>query len=175
MYGIFRQRVLQDEIAPGLVDQFQLGAGQIHGRRHQRQFGNAGRHDGVGQLGLAHQHVIGGDGARGPRHAQPGRGIALRVDVDHQGGLADRGQGRAQIDGGGGLTDAALLIGDHQDAGFFGGLRSCGDSSLSSRITPEGSVRLGICLTFIFQDLWASVNSDPTFWPLETGKHCSGL
>ena len=43
----------------------QLGAGQVHGRRHQRQFGDAGGNDGFGQTRLAHQHVIGGDGAGG--------------------------------------------------------------------------------------------------------------
>ena len=71
-------------------------------------------------LACAGQHLIGGELAVLAVDAQAGGGIALRVDVDHQGRLAHRGQGGAQIDGGGGLTDPAFLIGDDQDAGFFG-------------------------------------------------------
>ncbi len=49
-------------------------------------------------------------------HPQPGGGVALRVEIDHQGAVAELGQGRSQVDRGGGLADAALLIGDGEDA-----------------------------------------------------------
>ena len=46
----------------------------------------------------------------------PVRGIALRIEIDDQHVLADRRQRGAEIDGGGGLADAALLVGERQDA-----------------------------------------------------------
>ena len=56
--GIFLDRVAQDEIAPGHIGQLQLRARQIHRRRHQRQAGDAGRHDGLGEGGLTGQHFV---------------------------------------------------------------------------------------------------------------------
>ncbi len=48
--------------------------------------------------------------------AETGRSIALRIEVDDQHALADRRQRRAEIDGGRGLADAALLVGEREDA-----------------------------------------------------------
>ena len=48
--------------------------------------------------------------------AESGRGIALRIEIDDQNFLADRSKRRAEIDGGSGLADAALLIGDGEHA-----------------------------------------------------------
>ena len=53
-------------------------------------------------------------GALGARDAQARGGVALRVGVDQQHLSPDRRQGGAQVDGGGGLADAALLVGDRQ-------------------------------------------------------------
>ena len=72
--------------------------------------------DSLVDIRLAHQHVIGGELAVCLRHAEPGRGIALRVEVDHQGRLADGGERGAEVDGGRGFADAALLVGDNKDA-----------------------------------------------------------
>jgi hypothetical protein len=46
--------------------------------------------------------------------AETGRGVALRVEIDHQHARADRGQRRGEIDRRRGLADAALLVGDDQ-------------------------------------------------------------
>ena len=43
------------------------------------------------------------------------RAVALRVEVDEQGGLAAKGQGGSQVDGRGRLADAALLVRDRDD------------------------------------------------------------
>ena len=51
-----------------------------------------------------------------PIDAETRRGIALRIEIDDQNIFADRGERGAEIDGGRGLTDAALLIGDGKDA-----------------------------------------------------------
>ena len=55
-------------------------------------------------------------GARSSGDADAGRGVALRVEVEDQHLLADGGQRGAEVDGGGGLADAALLVGDGKDA-----------------------------------------------------------
>ncbi len=61
---------------------------------------------------FADQHVVGRDPAVAAVDAEPGRGVALRVEVDDQHAFADGGERRAEVDGGGGLADAALLVGD---------------------------------------------------------------
>ena len=43
---------------------------------------------------------------------RPVRGVALRIEVDHEGAVAELGQAGAEVDGRGGLADAALLVGD---------------------------------------------------------------
>ena len=51
--------------------------------------------------------------------------VALRIEIDHEHALAHFGQTSRQIDGGGRLADAALLIGDAENFGhafFFGRL-----------------------------------------------------
>src|SRR3546814_2779353 len=49
-------------------------------------------------------------GTLGARNAEPGRGIALRIEVDQQHPQPDRRERGAQIDRGRRLADAALLI-----------------------------------------------------------------
>jgi hypothetical protein len=48
--------------------------------------------------------------------AKASRRVALRVEIDDQHMLAGRGHGRAEIDGGGGLANAALLVGERENA-----------------------------------------------------------
>src|SRR5207245_9398849 len=43
------------------------------------------------------------------------RRVGLRVEVDQQRAAAALGQGRAQVDGGGGLPHSTLLVGDGDD------------------------------------------------------------
>ena len=73
--------------------------------------------------GLADQQVIGRNLAIGARNAEAGRGIALRIEIDDQHALADGGQRRGEIDRGGGLAHAALLVGESQDTGRQIGLQ----------------------------------------------------
>ena len=105
------------------------------------------------QLAAPSQHVIGGD-LRAARDRCPGRsrhcpgGRCRSPDL-----LADGGQRGAEIDGGRGLTDAALLIGDDQDARLvrgFGGssshsleLPSDADAAPKSRIDDDAASLIG--------------------------------
>src|SRR5262249_58176380 len=47
--------------------------------------------------------------------------VALRVEVDDEHALADRCERGAEIDGGRGLADAALLVGEREHAGALAG------------------------------------------------------
>ena len=70
---------------------------------------------------FADQHVVGRAVAAAAVDAEAGRGVALRIEVDDQHALADRGQRGAEIDRGRGLADAALLVGERQIRGWPGG------------------------------------------------------
>jgi hypothetical protein len=57
---------------------------------------------------------------RSAHDAKPGAGITLRVKINDKDGLANRGQSRTKIDGSGGFTHPALLVGDGEDPGALG-------------------------------------------------------
>ncbi len=96
---------------------FQLDPEQVHGRGRDAESRHRGRRDDVAQGAVADERVV----ARGhPAFAvdsEARRSVALRIEVDDQDALADRGQSRAEIDGGGGLADAPLLVGHDEHAG----------------------------------------------------------
>ena len=48
--------------------------------------------------------------------ADAAREVALRVDVDEEDALVGEGEGGAEVDGGGGLADAAFLVCDGEDS-----------------------------------------------------------
>ncbi len=87
--------------------------------------GNRGRHHGLAQRHLADQHVIGRGVAVAAIDAEAGGGVALRIQIDDQHALADRGECRPEIDRRGGFADAALLVGQSEnprmpgDCGIF--------------------------------------------------------
>ena len=90
----------------------------------------------VAHRGLAGEHVVGRGAARLALDAEPGRGVALRVEIDDQDMLADGGERGAEIDGGRGLADAALLVGDRQHAragASAAGCPACGNGTTSGR------------------------------------------
>ena len=109
-----RDRIAQPEGAVARRSQFELEARQIHRRGRDMQPRHRGRHHRVAQRRFADQHVIGRAVAAAAIDAEPGRGIALRIEIDDQHALADRRQRGAEIDRGGGLADAALLVGQRR-------------------------------------------------------------
>ena len=64
-----------------------------------------------------HEHVVHRRLEAAVLDAQPGRGVALRIEVDDQRPLAELGQAGTEVDRGGRLADAALLVGDGDHAG----------------------------------------------------------
>ena len=180
-----RDRIAQPERAVARRSQFELEAGEIHGRGRDMQPRHRGRHHRVAQRRFADQHVIGRAVAVAAIDAEAGRGVALRIEIDDQHALADRGQRGAEIDRGGGLADAALLVGERQDARMAGRIRrpillinliNYGHARApwvvadglrrsirsSSTIQPCPPVRLECSCGSIFQYLVASVNSAST-------------
>ena len=108
-----RDRVAQPEGAVGSLASSSIEADEVGVGRHDVQV----RHRGLAATassdrGLAGQHVEDGREARFVGDADAGRGVALRIEIEDQHLLADRRQRGAEVDGGGGLADAALLVGD---------------------------------------------------------------
>ena len=113
-------RIAQPERAILGRTEFKLESGQIHGGGRDMQPRHRGRHHGIAQRRFADQHVVGRDVAAAAVDAEAGGGVALRIEVDDQHPLADRGQRGAEIDRRGGLADAALLVGERNDARVTG-------------------------------------------------------
>ncbi len=103
------------------ADQLDLGAGEVDRGRHHHQAGDVrAGHAHVRQGGALHDGVVGRRHAASVIHAERGGGVALGVEVDHQHPLAELGQAGRDVDGGGGLADAALLVGHDHDPGGLG-------------------------------------------------------
>ena len=95
------------------------------------------------------------------------------IEVDHQHALPDRGQRGGEVDRGGGLADAALLVGDRDDAGPSLGravachaMRSVPAKRSTMRIRAAGSVALGASRAEICHAAADSVNSPRQRAPL---------
>src|SRR4051812_6786393 len=96
----------------GEADHFDLGSREIDGRRKKVETRNAGRDSGLNDRSSTDEDIIAGAFALGVADAQPGRSIALRIEVDQEYPPSDRGKCGGKIDGGCGLAHTALLIGD---------------------------------------------------------------
>ena len=110
------QRVPQHEL--GVVDVGQLDdrAGQVGRRRAARESRRSPSPVDLGRaVAAAEQPVDRPLGARG-LDAQPAGGVALRIEIDEQHLGAGLGEAGGDVDGGGRLADAALLVGDGDDA-----------------------------------------------------------
>src|SRR5712672_641744 len=92
----------------------ELEARQIHGGRRDMQMRDRGGENRLAQRSFAGDEIVGRDLPAFLVDAEPGRGIALRIEVDDEHALADGGERGAEIDRGRGLADAALLVGDRQ-------------------------------------------------------------
>ena len=94
-------------------DQLDLGAGQVDGGRDAGEAGKLGYlDDHVAQALAFDQQVVDRRDVGMVVDPERGRGIALWVKVDHQHPQAVQRHRRGDVDRGGGLSHAALLIGD---------------------------------------------------------------
>ena len=114
-------RLAEPVLAGHDADQLDLGAGQVDGGRHDHEAGQLLA--GLGHLRqrhAVHQGVVRRQRAAGVLHREGGGGVALGVEVDHQHAQAALGQAGGDVDRGGRLADAALLVGHHHDARAVG-------------------------------------------------------
>ena len=93
---------------------------------------------------VADQDIIGREPAGAPLDAEPGRGVALRVEIDDQDVFADRRERGAEIDSRGRFSHAAFLIrdGEHaqaaERAGAAARLRRQGRRRFSRALSETG-------------------------------------
>src|SRR5690606_37821194 len=117
-----------------------------------------GVQDHVGQRTIANQHVVRRQLTTPPINAQASGGIPLRIEINNQYTLADRGQRRAEINRGGRLSDPTLLVGKrenarrprknvHSDEAFPAKGRAAISVSIRRRLS--GSTRLSFSIRFI--------------------------
>ncbi len=105
-----RERILEPRLARQLVDQFDLGTGELAVRRHHVEAA-VGAHAHLVDRLVADQHMVDGLLEAGLVDAAPRRRVALRIEVDQQHAALGRGQAGSEIDARGGLADPTFLVG----------------------------------------------------------------
>ena len=60
---------------------------------------------------MSGQDIVGGNLAAFAGNSKARGGVALRIEIDDEHTLADRGERGSEIDGGGGFANPAFLIG----------------------------------------------------------------
>src|SRR5581483_5671274 len=109
------ERLAKPRLALRQVDQLDLGARKLAVRRHEVVAAAFRAQPHVADLRLAEQHLIDGSLARALVDAGARRGVALRVEVDHQDAALHRDEPGGEVDGGRRLADATLLVRDRDD------------------------------------------------------------
>lgn len=112
------ERVGHDAFPLFSGDHFDFGACEVRGGWQDVQVSELYRSlDGVLDRGVSGEDVVDGGLQAVLFEADAGGGVALRVAVDQESATFGDGERRCEIDGGGSLTDAALLVGYGDDAG----------------------------------------------------------
>jgi hypothetical protein len=109
-------RLAELELAAHRRHQLDLGTGQVDGGRRDEEVLQARRLHAVLDGRVVHDDVVQGGLQVAGVYPEPGGGVALGVEVDHQHPVAQLRQRRPQVDRGGGLADPALLVGDGEHA-----------------------------------------------------------
>jgi hypothetical protein len=110
------QGVAQDGLALGHAGELNLGAGEVGAGGRDAQVVDRRRQRHVGQRDAPAQHAVHRQRGRIGGDAQSAARVALRVEIDEQGGKPGLGEAGGDVHRGGRLAHAALLVGDGDDA-----------------------------------------------------------
>ena len=114
-FGNVIQCRLQTKRPIPLGGDHQFHTQQVHGRGNDRNVGHIGKHRCVLDGRFVEQQVIGRALTLLAAEPKPGGGIALRIEIDDQNTLANRGEGSCKVNGRRRLADTTLLIGECND------------------------------------------------------------
>ena len=110
------ERHLEPQLPAERRHQLDLGTGQVEARRSDEEVLDRRRLDAVLDGHVAQDHVVHRCLQAADVDAEAGAGVALGIEIDDQDPVAEIGQAGTEVDRGGGLADAALLVGDGHDA-----------------------------------------------------------
>src|SRR5664279_867673 len=116
VFGRGDERATQSLVAAFESHQFDLRAGQLTIRTDDVVAGLRACLSRFGDSRVFEQHVVHAELERTLVDARAHRRVALRVEVDDEDAAADLRQASRKVHGGGRLADAALLVGDAEDA-----------------------------------------------------------
>ncbi len=106
-----------EAILPGVEgDELDVGAEEIFVGRDDGEEVELGGLESVGSSEVAHQDLVGVGTVRVAEEAEAAGSVGLWVAVDQEGWGLVRGERGGEVDGGGRLADAALLVGDRDDS-----------------------------------------------------------
>ena len=114
------QRVLETTLASREINKLDLGTRQGNRRWHNVQAWDGRFQARLGQRSSHHDDVVDACLDAAPIDAKSGRGIGLWVDVDQEHLPPHLSERSAHADRGGGLSDAALLVGDRENTRWHG-------------------------------------------------------
>jgi hypothetical protein len=101
-----------------LIERYELdvGAEQVLVRGDDAEVVDLGGQHRLLGRDLAHDDLVRAEAFGIAEEAEPAGSVGLRIAVDQQRADPEGGERRSQVDGGRGLADSALLVGDCDDA-----------------------------------------------------------
>ena len=120
----------QAELAADLVEQPHLRSGEVRIAGGQGVAAVLDIDRDLVERRLVHQHIVARQGQRVLVHTAAHRRVALRVEVDQQHPAPRRRERHREVDAGGRLSDAALLVGYRDDLGHGSSRASAGSSAI---------------------------------------------
>ena len=105
----------------GNVEELDLRPRKIQIGRDEGEILKGGLHDAFRRVRAVDENVVGGFGGGFLRDPDAARGVALRVDVDEEDAEPALGGAARDVDAGGGLSHASLLVGKRKDIGLLHG------------------------------------------------------
>ena len=114
--GDRRERLLQAVLAGDHAHELHLGPGQVAVGGHELQVLEVRRDHELLDRTLLDQRLVQARPALAGLAPEARGEVALGIGVDREHSPLGRGEARGEVDGGRGLADAALLVGDRDDA-----------------------------------------------------------